>query len=478
MKNFKSFINEAGPNAKPKAKGEADFVDAHKVEISDPEEQGTDGSAKVTTKEGSGKRKADRLDNKQAMGEEVEEFDEELTADQIKKHKELAAKHRELAKSSGGEKRVAHQRAANLHVGATKNTWYKKGSTDAHKASKKLGVSEEVEELDELSKSTLASYAKKATHDSRIKHGIGKDFERIKNSSRKPEYKQGAKEWEDKYKSDARRREAGANKAIDRLAKEEVEKLDELKKSTLASYVKKRVKQLPKIEVGYQMAPSDRDARMVKKYQSKVNKGIVRAVDRLAKEEVELDEEQLIEMDKSGAPFTPNKPKKNPPAKAGKYGQGPSTAKHLAQMALKKQLEKMKEEVEEVEEAAYTNPGLEALAKKKKSLRQMKQGMKEADFSKQQTKMAHTIGKEFEKKGVGDQYKGGPYAVASAMVRDKPESAKKAYKTIQSKMKEEADTELLFKLYNDLNEENQEFFMHQLEEDAESLLDFAKMLEE
>ena len=45
-------------------------------------------------------------------------------------------------------------------------------------------------------------------------------------------------------------------------------------------------------------------------------------------------------------------------------------------------------------------------------------------------------------------------------------------------MKEEADTQLLFKLYNDLNEENQEFFMHQLEEDAESLLDFAKMLEE
>jgi hypothetical protein len=327
MKNFKSFINEAGPNAKPKAKGEADFVDAHKVEISDPEEQGTDGSAKVTTKEGSGKRKVDRLDNKQAMGEEVEE-------------------------------------------------------------------------------------------------------------------------------------------------------LDELEKSTLASYVKKRVKQLPKVEVGYQMAPSDSDARRIKKYQSKVNKGIGRAVDRLAKEEVELDEEQLIEMDKSGAPFTPDKPKKNPPAKAGKYGQGPSTAKHLAQMALKKQLEKMKEEVEEVEEAAYTNPGLEALAKKKKSLRQMKQGMKEADFSKQQTKMANTIGKEFEKKGVGDQYKGGPYAVASAMVRDKPESAKKAYKTIQSKMKEEADTELLFKLYNDLNEENQEFFMHQLEEDAESLLDFAKMLEE
>ena len=104
----------------------------------------------------------------------------------------------------------------------------------------------------------------------------------------------------------------------------------------------------------------------------------------------------------------------------------------------------------------------------------MKQEMAEADFSKKETKMAHTIGKEFEKKGVGDESQGGPYAIASAMVRDKPEAAQKAYKTIQSKMKEEADAELLFNLYNDLNEENQEMFMSQLEEDAESLLQFAK----
>ena len=64
--------------------------------------------------------------------------------------------------------------------------------------------------------------------------------------------------------------------------REEVE-LNELEKSTLASYVKKRVKQVPDLELSYQMAPSDSDARMVKKYQKKVNKGIGRAVDRLAK---------------------------------------------------------------------------------------------------------------------------------------------------------------------------------------------------
>ena len=69
---------------------------------------------------------------------------------------------------------------------------------------------------------------------------------------------------------------------------EALEQLDEIGdtpagRQALGKYVKKRVKQLPKIEVGYQMAPSDRDARMVKKYQSKVNKGIGRAVDRLTK---------------------------------------------------------------------------------------------------------------------------------------------------------------------------------------------------
>jgi preprotein translocase subunit YajC len=103
----------------------------------------------------------------------------------------------------------------------------KKKGGDVAKASVQAVKNEEVEELDELSKSTLASYAKKASHEARMKHGIGKDFERISKSSRKPEYKQGAKEWEDKYKSDARRREAGVGKAIDRLAKEEVEELDE-----------------------------------------------------------------------------------------------------------------------------------------------------------------------------------------------------------------------------------------------------------
>jgi hypothetical protein len=82
--------------------------------------------------------------------QEGEELDEELTSDQIEKHNQLTAKHRALAKNSGGDTRVAHQRAANLHAGAVKNPWYKKGSSDALSASKKLGVTmEEVEHVEE-----------------------------------------------------------------------------------------------------------------------------------------------------------------------------------------------------------------------------------------------------------------------------------------------------------------------------------------
>ena len=117
-------------------------------------------------------------------------------------------------------------------------------------------------------------------------------------------------------------------------------------------------------------------------------------------------------------------------------------------------------------------------AKARGALKEDETEIDEADFTKQQTKMAHTIGKEFEKKGVGDKYKGGPYAVATAMVRDKPEAAAKAYKTIKGKMKEQVDVDALFNLYKELSEENQEIFMLQLEENPETLLDFINNMEE
>jgi hypothetical protein len=117
-------------------------------------------------------------------------------------------------------------------------------------------------------------------------------------------------------------------------------------------------------------------------------------------------------------------------------------------------------------------------AVKKRRMGEEVEELGEEDFTPQQTKMAHTIGKEFAKKKVGDTYKGGPYAVASAMVKNKPEAAQKAYNTIKSKMKEEADADLLYKVYNDLNEQNRIVFMNRLEVDANDLLQFAKHMED
>ena len=209
---------------------------------------------------------------------------------------------------------------------------------------------------------------------------------------------------------------------------------------------------------------------------------------RLAKEEVELEEETktyMVKFEKNGKVSLKNyEAKSDLDARSKAKVDAKRMGMEVSSVRLKEEVELDEKMVnpgleklaaaKKRQQPSHTNPGLEALAKKKKSLRELRKSVNEADFSKKETKMAHTIGKEFEKKGVGDEAQGGPYAVASAMVRDKPEAAKKAYKTIQSKMKEEADAELLFNLYNDLNEENQEMFMSQLEEDADALLEFAQ----
>lgn len=299
MKSFKSFINEAAPNTKPKAKGEADFVDAHKVEITDLTNQGTEGSANVITKPVSGKRKSDRSNNKQAMGEETEQ-------------------------------------------------------------------------LDELSPETHKSYQKKADK------SIDKQ-QKIKMKPGSPEAK------------------ARSVKGLNRMGGIERSKEKELS-GTLSRVMKSK------------------------------------------NEESELDEEQLDELS---------------PSKLDDYAK-----KRSSRLA----------------KAAKDSPRIKKEYASMSSSKTYRDMMKESEFSKKQTTMAHTIGKRFEKKGVGDDTKGGPYAVATAMVRDKPEAAKKAYDTIKSKMKEEIDAELLFKLFDDLNEENQQFFMQQLDEDADALLTFAKNL--
>ena len=109
--------------------------------------------------------------------------------------------------------------------GATKNGVPVETGPSKYKQSLKK---EEVELIDELSKDTLASYAKKASHDARIKQHVAADFKSKAVHARVPRKKENWKSLADKYQSQAWKREKGHDKAVDKL-KEEVEHLDEAK---------------------------------------------------------------------------------------------------------------------------------------------------------------------------------------------------------------------------------------------------------
>lgn len=104
----------------------------------------------------------------------------------------------------------------------------------------KKPTSEEVEQIDELKKSTLGSYIKKAANSAASMRKIGSDFENMADKSRKPSSKQAATNLADKYKSKSRSRRANIGKAVDRLTKEEIE-LDEV---NMTAHIKRQATKL------------------------------------------------------------------------------------------------------------------------------------------------------------------------------------------------------------------------------------------
>jgi hypothetical protein len=137
---------------------------------------------------------------------------------------------------------------------------------------------EEVEELDELKKSTLASYIKKATPDAMDQGVKGMDF---KNENRP------------KHFNKALGRMMGIKKAADKLTKEEVEELDELKKSTLGSYVKKASTNQIGNTAAVLANKNDSETDRARKRMGNRMSGIAKATDRLTKEEAEIEEKKL-----------------------------------------------------------------------------------------------------------------------------------------------------------------------------------------
>jgi hypothetical protein len=133
---------------------------------------------------------------------------------------------------------------------------------------------EEVEQIDELSKKTLGSYVKKAAGDAVTKAYRAGDV-RDKDSG--------------KNYMKALGRQIGISTATSKLAKEEVEELDELSKKTLGSYVKKASRNLAGREYKRGAEKDTSTSNLQKSY--KRDMGIAKAVDKLTKEEVEnLDE--------------------------------------------------------------------------------------------------------------------------------------------------------------------------------------------
>jgi hypothetical protein len=80
---------------------------------------------------------------------------------------------------------------------------------------------EEVEQIDELSKSTLGSYVKGAARDAGASHKLGADFKNQADKSRTPGSKAASSRLSDKFYNMAQKRHTGIGKAVERLTKEE-----------------------------------------------------------------------------------------------------------------------------------------------------------------------------------------------------------------------------------------------------------------
>jgi len=154
----------------------------------------------------------------------------------------LSSKHKQKSWKRSDNVAKAVDRLTKEEVDPTHKKILNKAKTSVPKAPKseyerkvvsylKKKYSEEVEEIEELSKPTLASYAKKAVTDARLKQGTGKEYEALSRIKRSSNTKAALARLGRQVKMKAQSREMGAAKAIDRLAKEEVELEEKLKPS-------------------------------------------------------------------------------------------------------------------------------------------------------------------------------------------------------------------------------------------------------
>jgi hypothetical protein len=141
-------------------------------------------------------------------------------------------------------------------------------------------TNEEAEQIDELDKKTLGSYIKKASTNQ-----IG-NTAKVLAGKNDPETERARKRMG--------QRMSGIAKATDKLTKEEAEQIDELKKSTLGSYVKKASGNMAgnaAVAAAQASSSMGKSSPEIKRNIANRMKGIARATDKLTKEEAEQIDE-------------------------------------------------------------------------------------------------------------------------------------------------------------------------------------------
>jgi hypothetical protein len=129
------------------------------------------------------------------------------------------------------------------------------------KASVQAVKQEEVEQIDEISKSTLGSYIKKASHDVAAKGAFTRHFadkSRAETAAQRPDLARLTMKKADKMQDAGMKRRANMAKAVDRLTKEEVQMDERTLTPAETKEKEKNVKGMKKSVSGFKARYGDR----------------------------------------------------------------------------------------------------------------------------------------------------------------------------------------------------------------------------
>ena len=294
------------------------------------------------------------------LAAEETELDESLITGTKKISTHEAGQHKaEVRHSSEYNEFQVHYYKDGKHRGEGPVSYHENDRADATASAKReierLGKTqkEEVEQIDELSKRTLARYAKRATSSMKMKQMAATHL-RDKH-----------RDASDKHQSGVFNRETGIKRAIDKLAgkyyHEDVEQIDELSKGLVARYANKVAKttqaNYDKSKDKFQFSSSRQD-------------GMKNAVKRLTKEETQIDEISRDLADRYVSKVTQQQVQKQG-MQPNMYDKLPKNRQQGVSNALKRTLVKspVKEETEQIDElskdtlASYANKAVGDVSK-------------------------------------------------------------------------------------------------------------------